>query len=107
MCLMKRSTRFRPTLEALENRTCPAGLLKVTYSLGTLTLNGSPTAGPAIGQNLTIRRVSGTNYQVLDNAATPINYGTYYITRDLRLNLTQFNTDINVDLNGGLFPGNI
>ena len=33
--------------------------------------------------------------------------GTYYITRDLRLNLTQFSTDINVDLNGGVFPGNI
>jgi hypothetical protein len=100
--------RYRPSLECLEGRTCPA-LFRVTYSVGTLILNGSPSAKAASFEDLLIQRVGGFNYQVIDrhNGAAPINYGVFALTRDLRLNLTGFNADINIDLNHGVLPGNI
>lgn len=66
-----------------------------------------PEHGNAVGQDLLIQRVAGTNFKVLDNAATPINYGTFTVTNGLRLNLTSFTTDINIDLNAGVLPGSV
>jgi fibronectin-binding autotransporter adhesin len=106
---MQRRQRFRPLVERLESRDCPS--LTTMYNAGTLTLSGVPTAVP--GEQLLIQRVSGTNYDVRDQAPEPftgtggLDIGTFNITHDLHLNFTSFRADININLNGGTFPGSI
>ncbi len=98
---MRTRRRFRPFLERLEARDCPS--LTTTYSLGTLTLSGTPT-GSAPGAQLLIQRMGGTNYQVSDNGIT---IGTFANVSSLRLNLQSYRENITVDLVGGTFPGSI
>src|SRR4051794_29487396 len=93
---MRRNKSLRPLcLESLEDRCCPT--LVAQFISGSLILSGSPTATQ--GQSLSITRVPGAPLalQVRDGAAT---LGTFNVTGDLRLNLTNYNTDINIDLHG-------
>jgi hypothetical protein len=79
--------------------------MTLVYSGGNLTLSGVPNA-PATGPNsaLAVTRTSGTNYQVTDGTT---NLGTYAVTGNVNLSLTRDNTNININLAGGLLPGNL
>src|SRR5262245_48034157 len=92
--------RFRPTLRPLEARETPA--LTALYDGASLTLTGTPTAGPA--ERLLIQHVGSHDYRVTDGTA---DIGTYHVTRDLRLRLTSFDTNVALDLAGDALGGGV
>jgi hypothetical protein len=98
---------FRPNLTQLEERLTPA--LTVSFSAGTLTVTGTPTAGPTSAEGLFLSMPSPGVVQLqqkIGAGPTVINYGTF-AANTIRLNLTSYNTNINFDLNGNSFNGNL
>src|SRR5262249_14153199 len=94
---MKSQPRFRPSVQPLEDRWVPS--LTINFSAGTLTITGIPTSQsttPATG--LLVQRQASGAWKVTDNG---LNLGQYAVTGDIRIMLTQFNTDVGVDVNGG------
>src|SRR5262245_19400511 len=97
-----RFTCTRPSLEALEDRLTPT--LSVLSLGSTLSITGTPTAGPA--QPMLVQGVGGDNFQVLDGTA---DLGTFHAARDLRLDLSSVadGTRVQVDLAGDSLPGSL
>src|SRR5258708_7366259 len=103
---MKMTRRFRPVLENLENRYCPT--LNLSYNAGILMLTGTPPTGPTNPQELHLSMPSAGVVRVQEVfSASTLTLGNFANVRDLRLNLVSFNTNINFDLNGNAFGGNI
>ena len=93
-------------IEKLEGRDCPTIMVQAFDS--SLYITGVPLAGPSITESFSVKEVSPNRFQVEDITATQtINYGTYPVLKTLYLNLNHYNTNINVDLNGNTFAGNV
>src|SRR5262249_2690616 len=92
----------RLSLEQLEDRLTPT--LSVLSLGSTLSITGTPTAGPA--QPLLVQGVGGDNFQVLDGTA---DLGTFHAARGLRLDLSSVadGTRVRVDLAGDTLPGSL
>jgi fibronectin-binding autotransporter adhesin len=99
---MKRLNRRPLVVEQLEDRTCPS--LAVTFLSGNLTVSGAPLG------TLTLQETAPNRLQVTD---TGVNLGTYAVTGNLTLNLTNHangNVIINLTPAGGTpqsIPGNV
>lgn len=106
---MTPSITRRPSLAILEDRLTPA--LSVIYHAGNLTVTGTPTAGE--DKALLIQRTAGTDYNVSEVVgATTIDYGTFRVTGDVKLQFRHYNTEIKVNLAdagnaAGTLPGNL
>jgi hypothetical protein len=100
---MKQHRRFRPALEMLEHRACPA--LNVAFSAGVLTLSGTPPTGSALGDGLYISMPSPGVVRVQELFPAAVTLGNFANVRTLTLNLTSYDTDIAFDLNGNTFTG--
>lgn len=99
---MQAKRRARLLMEQLERRDCPS--LSFSYSLGSLTISGSPrfagTGGTAAQQQLSIVRTAGTIYTITDTNGTNSGSLSFSITRNLQLNMTSYqNANITINLN--------
>ena len=102
--------RTRLTLEHLEPRDCPA--LSVLFTGGNLFILGRPDTIPINDTNdgLNIQVTSSTGAVTVtevENGAVIANFGTYIVRNNLYLGLTDYSTDINVDLNGQRLYSNL
>src|SRR5205809_1035886 len=101
-------TSFRPELERLEARECPA--FNIYYDSSLLLIRGHPTL-PFVnpGDGLQLRVLPGGNLQVREvGGATTINYGSYRPPQNVQISL-DYNTDhdLTIDLGGGRLPSNV
>lgn len=93
-----------PRLVVLEDRTVPA--LSVTTSHGSLIITGTPVT---TGDDFTnVQYVGNDNYQVIDAAGfSPVDLGTFHVTRDIRVNLVSKDGAFLIDLGDDTLTGNI
>jgi hypothetical protein len=102
--------RSRLALEHLEPRDCPT--LNVIFTGGNLFILGRPDAIPinTVTDGLNIQVTSSTGAVTVtevENGATIANFGTYLVRKNLYVGLTNYDTDINVDLNGQRLYANL
>jgi hypothetical protein len=102
--------RVRLSLEHLESRVCPT--LNVIFTGGNLFILGRPAPIPinTVTDGLNIQVTSSTGAVTVtevENGATVANFGTYIVRKNLYLGLTDYDTDINVDLNGQRLFANV
>jgi hypothetical protein len=102
-----RRRAFRPQLEQLEGRICPA--FNIYYTSSVLLIRGHPTLpfvnpGDGLQLNLVGRLVSVTEV----GGPRTINYGSYRPPHTIEVCLS-INTDhdLTVNMNGGRLPGNL
>ena len=102
--------RPRLALEHLESRDCPT--LNVIFTGGNLFILGRPDSIPinAVNDGLNIQVTSATGAVTVtevENGAVISNFGTYVVRKNLYVGLTDYDTDINVDLNGQRLYSNL
>src|SRR5262245_7996829 len=83
-------------LEQLEKRDCPS--LTITLSAGSLYVGGAPTGA------VSVTEPAANKLTVTDNGHS---LGTYSVTGNLQLTLTNHPSTVTVDLGGNTFAGNI
>ncbi|HZY85828.1 MAG TPA: hypothetical protein VFE78_13420 [Gemmataceae bacterium] len=83
-------------LEQLEQRDCPS--LAITLSNGSLYISGFPTGA------VSVTETAANRLTVTDNGHS---LGTYAVTGNLQMSLTNHPSTITVDLGGNTFTGNI
>lgn len=91
--------RFRPALQALEAREVPA--LAVAYDGASLAVTGTPDVPLA---PVRIQGDGGGNFAVTNG---PANFGTFHVTRDIRVRLAEFDTSVFVVLAGDHVAGGV
>jgi hypothetical protein len=99
---------FRPHLEQLERRDCPA--FNIYYTSSLLLIRGHPTL-PFVnpGDGLQLNLLGSGSLQVREvGGATVINYGSYRPSATVEVAL-DYDTDhdLTVDLGGGRLPSNL
>ena len=102
--------RPRLALEHLEPRDCPT--LNVIFTGGNLFILGRPDSIPinAVNDGLNIQVTSATGAVTVtevENGAVISNFGTYVVRKNLYVGLTDYDTDINVDLDGKRLYSNL
>ena len=102
--------RTRLGLEQLEPRDCPT--LNVIFTGGNLFIMGRPDSIPinAVNDGLHIQVTSSTGAVTVtevENGLTIANFGTYLVRKNLYVGLTDYDTDVNVDLNGHRLDSNL
>jgi hypothetical protein len=93
--------RFRPAVERLEDRWCPA--LTTTLRGGTLTISGTADNGSiSILQDAT---TAGTI--TVDDGSTAVSGSPFTGVSNIRLNLTDADDQVKIDLGGQTLKGSV
>src|SRR5262249_73137 len=93
--------RFRPTVERLEDRWCPA--LTTTLRGGTLTISGSADNG-AIG---IVQDATTAGTITVDDGSTAVSGSPFTGVSNIRLNLTSADAQVTIDLGGQTLEGSV
>src|SRR5262245_41523498 len=95
------SRRFRPAVERLEDRWCPA--LTTTLRGSTLVINGAADNGAiSIVQDATS---AGTI--IVNDGGTTVGDGPFTGVTNIRLNLTDADDQVTIDLGGQTLSGSV
>jgi hypothetical protein len=93
--------RFRPAVERLEDRWCPA--LTTTLRGGTLTISGSADNG-AIS---IVQDATNAGTIAVEDGSTGVGDGPFTGVTSIRLNLTDADDQVTIDLGGQSLRRNI
>jgi hypothetical protein len=94
---MNTKHRYRPRLDPLEDRTCPA--LTLIHAGGLLVVAGVPTSGTVF-----IQETGSNSFTVQDGSATPASFA--HVT-SLSVSLGRGNDTVDINLGGNTFAGAI
>src|ERR1700722_3506087 len=100
--------RLRPSLEHLEDRTCPTSLT-LRYTGGNLLITGMP-GNRATGSSINITATADNQFTIQEKVGVTVtdNLGTYNVGSNLILELANHvNNSIIFNLNGHTYGGNI
>jgi hypothetical protein len=100
------------SLERLESRDCPT--LNVIFTGGNLFILGRPdvipfdTTHPDNGLDIQVTSATGqVTVTEREGGLVLQNFGTYLVRNNLYIGLANYNSDINVDLNGNRLDSNL
>lgn len=105
---MVKSPTVGPRLTPLESRVNPT--FNIFYAGTTLNVVGFTdfeNVMPGDGLNLTVVGTNSVRVEQVSGGLTQVNYGIYRVQNNLNVKLARYDTDINLDLNGGRIPGNV
>jgi hypothetical protein len=94
---MKSNLRYRPRLDRLEDRTCPA--LAFHYASGLLIVSGVPTSG-----TVSIQETGPGTFSVQDGGGTASVFGR---VSNLSVNLGNAASTVDINLNGNTLAGSL